>query len=164
MKKFNKIRFGGFTLIELLVVIAIIGILAGMLLPALQTAREKARAANCIANLKGLATAITLYADDIPQGYMPTDITSTEFKNGTYLPADSKMTECAKTAGTYQYTTGTYTTDGANSGSTLVWQSSAASVSVEDNNTDTNTHLGKTNQLFNDGRVAAVATGATGSL
>ncbi len=54
----------GFTLIELLVVIAIIAILAAILFPVFARAREKARRASCLSNLKQISPAVHMYSDD----------------------------------------------------------------------------------------------------
>ena len=76
-----------FTLIELLVVIAIIAILAAMLLPALSKAREKARSANCVANLKQVGLYTGLYADDYDD-YVPYTDNTTGAASWAYLATD----------------------------------------------------------------------------
>lgn len=77
-----------FTLIELLVVIAIIAILAAMLLPALQSARERGRGANCTSNLKQLGTSITQYVD-CSDNWLPWPFNKPNagYKNYTWLGA-----------------------------------------------------------------------------
>lgn len=60
----------GFTLLELLVVVAIIGVLAGLLFPAIGKMQEKGRMATCVNNLKQLHTATMTYVND-HSGYMP---------------------------------------------------------------------------------------------
>ncbi len=62
---------GGFTLIELLVVIAIIAILAAILFPVFSRAREQARKAACMSNLKNIATAWMMYLQDWDETLLP---------------------------------------------------------------------------------------------
>lgn len=80
-----KGRYSGFTLIELLVVIAIIAILSSLLLPALSRAKEKARRAACLSQVKQFILATHLYAGDNDQ-VLPKGDTDHRNKDDTHTP------------------------------------------------------------------------------
>jgi len=86
------IRRGGFTLIELLVVIAIIAILAAILFPVFARAREAARKATCLSNLKQIALAAIMYAQDYDEVLPVACATGYRCTSHAILPQNSQIT------------------------------------------------------------------------
>jgi prepilin-type N-terminal cleavage/methylation domain-containing protein/prepilin-type processing-associated H-X9-DG protein len=81
-------RGAGFTLIELLVVIAIIAILAAILFPVFAQAREKARAASCLSNLKQISLGLMMYTQDYDEVLAGNQFTAPNNAQGDAGPAN----------------------------------------------------------------------------
>jgi prepilin-type N-terminal cleavage/methylation domain-containing protein/prepilin-type processing-associated H-X9-DG protein len=113
----SRERFA-FTLIELLVVIAIIALIAAILFPVFAQAREKARQASCGANMRQIAIALGMYAQDADETLPPEGVTTPPVNGGTenYKPYDRLVWPYIKNDGVWHCPS-----DGAPRDNTSLW-------------------------------------------
>ena len=97
----KRVKHECFTLIELLVVIAIIAILAAMLLPALQKARERGKSASCISNQKQIGGAIGLYTSSNDDYMVPCKQGTNEYLWGHTLASEGYISNIGKASAAY---------------------------------------------------------------
>ena len=156
--------FGNFAIIQLSVVIAIIAILAGMLLPALNAARESARKASCMSNLKQIGLGIKQYANMMKwEGWYPATADSKTTGAFNLLISTKKLTDtgmyiCPSATGVTKATGSTLAAGNISYRytKTPLSESSAADSAVSADLSGNHTDAG--NALFVDGHVGQFDT------
>jgi prepilin-type N-terminal cleavage/methylation domain-containing protein/prepilin-type processing-associated H-X9-DG protein len=110
----------GFTLIELLVVIAVIAVIAAILFPVFAQVREKARQTGCASNMKQIATALAMYAQDYDET-MPAEVAAPPVNGGndTEVPYDRQLAPYVRNDQVYACPS-----DGAPRSNTFLWDGS----------------------------------------